>query len=62
LFDHTPFFRAGEGRIDESFLKIEFAALVQLPCQPTQQLFQPAAAYPLLKTAVASLERRIPIG
>jgi hypothetical protein len=54
-----PFFRRGEGRVDEGLTKINFAAIAQIFRQALQEPIEPAAALPLLKSAMAGLIRRI---
>jgi hypothetical protein len=51
-----PLFRARERCVDEGFLQVEFALLMQMRSDQTQRLFKRACPYPLLKAAVAGLE------
>jgi len=54
-----PFFRRGEGRVDEGLTEIDFAAVAEVFGEALQEPIEPAAVLPLLKPAMASLIRRI---
>ena len=55
-----PFFRRGEGRVDEGFTEIEFAAVAEILGEALQQPIESAAPLPLLKAAMTRLIGRIP--
>ena len=54
-----PFFRRGEGRVDEGLTQIDFSAVAEIFREPLQQSIEAAAVLPLLKTPVTGLVRRI---
>jgi hypothetical protein len=54
-----PFFRRGEGRIDEGFTQIDLPAVAEIFGEALQEPIESAAALPLLKAAVAGLVRRV---
>ena len=54
-----PFFRRGEGRVDEGLTQINFAAVAEVFSETLQQPIKAAAALPLLKAPVARLVGRI---
>jgi hypothetical protein len=57
-----PFFRPGEGGIDEGFGEIEFAAVAQIFRESLQQLIQSPVPLPLLKAPMTRLIGRIAAG
>jgi len=54
-----PFFRRGEGRVDEGLTEIDFAAIAKVFREPLEQPVEAARSLPLLKAAVTGLIRRI---
>jgi hypothetical protein len=54
-----PLFRRGEGRVDEGFTEIDFAAVAEILREALQQAVEPSGALPELKAAVTGLIRRI---
>jgi hypothetical protein len=56
-----PLFRRGEGRVDEGFTEIDFAAVAQILREPLQESVEAAGALPELKAAVDGLIRWIPV-
>jgi hypothetical protein len=50
-----PFFRRGEGRIDEGLTEIDLAAIAEIFCKALQEPIETAAALPLLKAPVTGL-------
>jgi hypothetical protein len=54
-----PFFRRGEGRIDEGFTEVNLPAVAEIFGEALQESIEPAAALPLLKAAMARLVGRI---
>ena len=54
-----PFFRRGEGRVDEGLTEIDLAAVAEIFREPLQQPIEPATALPGLKAAVTGLIRGI---
>jgi hypothetical protein len=54
-----PFFRRGEGRVDEGLTEIDFAAVAEILGETLQQPIELAATLPVLKAAVARLVGRI---
>ena len=55
----APFFRRGEGRIDEGFTEIDLPAIPQVFGEALQEPIEAARALPQLETAMAGLVRRI---
>lgn len=55
-----PLFRRGEGRVDEGFGQIDFAAVSEVLGETLQQAIEAARPLPHLKPAVAGLVGRIP--
>jgi hypothetical protein len=55
-----PLFRRGEGRVDEGFTQIDFAAVAEILREPLQQSVKTTGALPELKSAMDGLIRRIP--
>jgi hypothetical protein len=58
----TPLFCPREGGVNESLLQFQFPTGVQLLSQDAQDALQFALPHPLMKTAMASLVRRIFLG
>jgi hypothetical protein len=54
-----PFFRRGEGRVDEGFTQIDLAAVPEVLGEALQQPIEAARALPELEATMASLVRRI---
>ena len=54
-----PLFRRGEGRVDEGFTEIDFAAIAEILREALQQAVEPPGALPELKAAMTGLIRRI---
>jgi hypothetical protein len=54
-----PFFRRGEGRVDEGFTQIDLAAVPEVLGEALQQPIEAARALPELEATIASLVRRI---
>ena len=54
-----PFFRPGEGGIDERFGQIDLAAVAEIFREPLQETIESTGALPLLKAAMAGLVRGI---
>jgi hypothetical protein len=57
-----PFFRPGEGGIDEGFGQIDFPAVSEIRGQSFEQAIEAATALPELKSTVTRLIRRIARG
>jgi hypothetical protein len=55
-----PFFRRGEGRVDEGFTEIDLPAIPQVFGEALQESIEPARSLPQLKATMAGLIRRIP--
>jgi hypothetical protein len=55
-----PFFRRGEGRVDEGFTQIDFPAVAEVFGEALEQAIQAARALPELKPTVAGLVGGIP--
>ena len=53
-----PFFRRGEGRVDEGFTQIDLAAVPEVLGEALQQPIEAARALPELEAAMASLVPR----
>ena len=56
----SPPFGAREGGIHERLVQVRLSALMQAPRQSPERLFQYPAPHPLLESAGAGLERRVP--
>lgn len=54
-----PLFGTRDGGIHEGLFQVELALCVQVRRKQLQRLLQLAAAHPLLKAAMAGLERQI---
>lgn len=54
-----PLFRRGEGRVDEGFTEIDFAAIAEILREALQQAVEPPGALPELKAAMTGLIGRI---
>src|SRR6185295_18709301 len=54
-----PFFRRGEGRVDEGFTQIDLAAVPDVLGEALQQPIEAARALPELEATMASVVRRI---
>ena len=57
-----PLFRRGEGRVDEGFTQINFAAVAEVLGESLQEPVEPAGALPELKAAMHGLVRRVAPG
>jgi hypothetical protein len=57
-----PFFRPGEGGIDEGFGQIDFPAVSKVRGQSFEQAVEAATALPELKSTVTRLIRRVARG
>ena len=55
-----PFFRRGEGRVDEGLTEINFAAVAEIFGEALQEPIEPPAVLPLLKAAMTRLIGGIP--
>ena len=58
----SPFFRPGEGGIDEGFGQIDLAAVSKIRGEALEQAIEPATALPELKSTVTRLIRRVARG
>jgi hypothetical protein len=58
----SPFFRPGEGGIDEGFGQIDLAAVSQIRGEALEQAIEPATALPELKSTVTRLIRWVARG
>ena len=54
-----PFFRRGEGRVDEGFAEINFAAVAEVFGQALEQPVEAPGPLPQLESAMTGLVRRI---
>jgi len=55
-----PFFRRGEGRVDEGFTQIDLPAIAEIFGEALQQPIEAAGALPELEATMAGLIWRIP--